>query len=339
VILDDVNLEREFPHIRRRLQELHMGFIFQDPSECNISVVREFYANWKPDARSHFVTVRGVEVQLTPSVINQLLGTADSPSDVLTAINISPPYQQIRHALSGAQSTAKWIRHGHRGYHQSYPYAHMNREARVWLKMVMNCLIPGLHFTEVTRDRVCLVYALMKDLPINVGAVLKSAMRKARVHRGRRYAFGGLITNLCRRAGVPEESVDYMAPLFTTPLDITKTKGPENMHGPTLTTAERNRRDEMIMARMFGLEMLRHRNGCRASTQEQLDEVATKYPLNEQAEALLGLGRAFIEPVWDDVPTDEDKRRTVSDSESDSEADEGDLLAIEGTGGNANMDE
>ncbi|KAH0712429.1 hypothetical protein KY289_008388 [Solanum tuberosum] len=297
VILDDVNLEREFPHIRRRLQELHMGFIFQDPSECNISVVREFYANWKPDARSHFVTVQGVE------------------------------------------STAKWIRHGHRGYHQSYPYAHMNREARVWLKMVMNCLIPGLHFTEVTRDRVCLVYALIKDLPINVGAVLKSAMRKARVHRGQRYAFGGLITNLCRRAGVPEETVDYMAPLFTTPLDITKTKGPENMHGPTLTTAERNRRDEMIMARMFGLEMLRHRNGCRASTQEQLDEVATKYPLNEQAEALLGLGRAFIEPVWDDVPTDEDKRRTMSDSESDSEADEVDLLAIEGTGGNANMDE
>uniref|UniRef100_M1D8X4 Putative plant transposon protein domain-containing protein n=1 Tax=Solanum tuberosum TaxID=4113 RepID=M1D8X4_SOLTU len=298
VILDDVNLEREFPHIRRRLQELHMGFIFQDPSECNISVVREFYANWKPDARSHFVTVRGVEVQLTPSTINQLLGTADSPADVLTAINISPPYQQIRHALSGAQSTAKWIRHGHRGYHQSYPYAHMNREARVWLKMVMNCLIPGLHFTEVTRDRVCLVYALMKDLPINVGAVLKSAMRKARVHRGRRYAFGGLITNLCRRAGVPEESVDYMAPLFTTPLDITKTKGPENMHGPTLTTAERNRRDEMIMALMFGMEMLRHRNGCRASTQEQLDEVAMKYPLNEQAEALLGLGRAFIEPHY-----------------------------------------
>ncbi|KAK4706776.1 hypothetical protein R3W88_033685 [Solanum pinnatisectum] len=60
----------------------------------------------------------------------------------------------------------------------------MNQEARVWLKIVMNYLILGLHFTEVTRDRVCLVYALMKDLPINVGTVLKSAMRKARVHRG-----------------------------------------------------------------------------------------------------------------------------------------------------------
>uniref|UniRef100_M1DET2 Putative plant transposon protein domain-containing protein n=1 Tax=Solanum tuberosum TaxID=4113 RepID=M1DET2_SOLTU len=74
VILDDVNLEREFPHIKRCLQELHMGFIFQDPSECNVSVVQEFYANWKPDARSHIVIVRGMEVPLTPSAINQILG-------------------------------------------------------------------------------------------------------------------------------------------------------------------------------------------------------------------------------------------------------------------------
>ncbi|KAG5609519.1 hypothetical protein H5410_020800 [Solanum commersonii] len=129
--------------------------------------------------------MRGVEVPLTPTALNQLLGTTDAPSNVLIGIDVSPPYQQIRHALCGAQSIAKWIRHGHRGYHQSYPYAHMNREARVWLKIVMNCLIPGLYFIEVTRDRVCLVYSLMKDLPINVGAVLKLAMRKARVHRCR----------------------------------------------------------------------------------------------------------------------------------------------------------
>ncbi|KAH0768966.1 hypothetical protein KY290_012947 [Solanum tuberosum] len=85
----------------RLLQELYMGFIFQDPSECNISVVREFYANWKPDALSHFVTVRGMEVPLTPSAINQILGIADASFDVLTGINISPPCQQIRHALCG----------------------------------------------------------------------------------------------------------------------------------------------------------------------------------------------------------------------------------------------
>ncbi|KAG5570514.1 hypothetical protein H5410_060280 [Solanum commersonii] len=61
---------------------------------------------------------------------------------------------------------------------------------------------------------------------------------------------------------------------------------------------------------------------------EQLDEIATRYPLNEQANALLGLGPVFFEPVWDDVPTDEDKRRTTSDSESDSDAEESDLWLL-----------
>lgn len=47
------------------------------------------------------------------------------------------------------------------------------------------------------------------------------------------YAFEGLITSLCRRERVPKDSVDYMEPLFTTPLDIKKTKGPKNMYDPS----------------------------------------------------------------------------------------------------------
>lgn len=58
---------------------------------------------------------------------------------------------------------------------------------------------------------------------------------------------------------------------------------------------------------MYGLEMLPHKNGCRASSQENLDEVAKKYPLNEHAMAMLGLGPDFFELVWDDVSNDEDK--------------------------------
>ncbi|KAG5620256.1 hypothetical protein H5410_005474 [Solanum commersonii] len=140
-----------------------------------------------------------------------------------------------------------------RGQTQRYGAKAITSKGKKWNSTQIGISIPiltcdsagreGMYFIEVMRDRVCLVYALMKDVPIKVGAVLKSDMRKARVHRGRRYAFGRLITNLCRQAGVPKESVDYIAPLFTTPLDVTKTKGPKNMHGPTLTTAERNRRD------------------------------------------------------------------------------------------------
>lgn len=88
------------------------------------------------------------------------------------------------------------------------------------------------------------MYALMMRLELNIGMVLKSAMRKARAHKGRRYVFGGIIIELCIRASVLMEVA---------------------MH-PILTTAQRSHWDEMIMARMFGLEMLRHTTSHRPST-------------------------------------------------------------------------
>lgn len=113
-----------------------------------------------------------------------------------------------------------------------------------------------------------------------MGPVLKSVIRKSKVHRGRRYAFGGLITRLGQNAGVPEEGLDYMALLIIVSIDVTKTKGPDTINGPTLTTTERNRRDDLIMARMYGLETLLHKNGFLASTSEQLAEVERQYPFN-----------------------------------------------------------
>ncbi|KAG5605227.1 hypothetical protein H5410_026719 [Solanum commersonii] len=65
----------------------------------------------------------------------------------------------------------------------------------------------------------------------------------------------------------------------------------------------------------------------------------TEYPLNEHAKAMLGLVPEFLEPVWEDVSTDVDKRRTMSDSESDSGKEEGEPLAIEGTAVNDGTDE
>lgn len=128
-----------------------------------------------------------------------------------------------------------------------------------------------------------------------------------------------------------------MEPLFTTPLNVSKTKGMKVVHGPTLTAAEHNKRDEIINAHMYGLKILRHRNECRVSLHEQLDKVASKYPLNEHVMTMLGLGHAYFETVWDDVPTDEDKIRSMSDSESHSAVDERELIALEETKDDADM--
>lgn len=79
-----------------------------------------------------------------------------------------------------------------------FPYALINREACVWHKIVCNYLIPKVHLIYVTRDHICLVYALMMQTNVNIGVVIKSVVRKARVHRGMSYAFSGLITRICR---------------------------------------------------------------------------------------------------------------------------------------------
>lgn len=48
--------------------------------------------------------------------------------------------------------------------------------------------------------------------------------------------------------------------------------------------------------------------------------------LNEHVEVILGMGPQLTEPVWDDIPTNYDKKRITSDRESDSDAEEGNLL-------------
>ncbi|KAH0686462.1 hypothetical protein KY284_017015 [Solanum tuberosum] len=291
------SLAHEFPQIRRQIRELCMEFIFADPDECNLHMVRKFYSNWTPEAQSHYVTVHGKNVPITPTYINDILGTPeDTDLVVLTRLNIYPPYQAVRHMLCGPQSIAQWTKHSEKRYHKSLPYARMLWETRVWLKVVMNYLIPGLHYTDITCDRVCLVYALMTGMKLNIGAIIKSSMRKARVHKEHRYAFCGLITKMCCVAGVPEENLDYMAPLYPASVDITRTKGPDTNFGPILTTAERHRRDELIMFRM-------------------------RYLLNYQAKALLGISPEFRELTENDILTDEENLRTGSDVESDSDED------------------
>ncbi|KAG5596044.1 hypothetical protein H5410_037276 [Solanum commersonii] len=280
----------------RRIQELQMKFIFNEPIECNLHMIREFYANWATEFRSHFVKVQGVDVTLTPAILNNIVGIPpDADSLVLTWLNIRPPYRAIRHTLYGPQSMVQWTKHNAKRFHQSLPYAYMIREARVWLKIMMNYLIPRLHYTDITRDRVCLVYALMTPSELNIDIVLKSCIRG---------------------------ELGLYGTTFPKAVDITKTKGPDNEFGPTLTTVERYYRDELIMARIYGLEILRHQNGCQASTDVQLRELERRYPLNAHAKATLGIGPEFHKLVDDDIPTDEDRLHTSSNVDSDFDTEE-----------------
>jgi len=113
----------------------------------------------------------------------------------------------------------------------------------------------------------------MTNNELNISVILKFSLRKAFVHRGCSYDFGSLITRVCHFVGVTKESLDYMAPQFLMPVNVTKTKGHNNEFCTTLTTAEWHRCNELNMAHMYGLEMLRYKNRCRAFSSEQIREV------------------------------------------------------------------
>lgn len=92
--------------------------------------------------------------------------------------------------------------------------------------------------------------------------------------------------------------------------------------GPVLTTPERAHRDELIMARMYGLEILRYQTGGHPSTPEKLQDVKVRYPLNTDAKEALGIGLRFVEPMEDDVPTDPREAHNESDSVDEDIADD-----------------
>ncbi|MCD7462704.1 hypothetical protein HAX54_049138 [Datura stramonium] len=174
--------------------------------EFNLNMAREFLANWDPKERSN-------QVKVLPAVLNRLLGSPTINPYLFKNLILRSPYREIRHTLSGPNSIAQWA-HNQKGYHVSFPYAYMTREARIWLRIVCACLVPEKYMTHVTWERVCLVYVLMTGIPINVGPQIE------------------------------EELVDYWDRYDPKEIDVINTKDPEGIHGPVLSIDEEQARVE-----------------------------------------------------------------------------------------------
>lgn len=170
----------------------------------------------------------------------------------------------------------------------------MNRDVRVSTKIVMHILIPSLYFTNVTRDRVCVVYALMSGTNINFGVVLKSSMQKVQVHRGHRYSFRDLITTFCRYTGVLEKPLDNRPDICAMPYSVTNIKESNISFSSTMTSQERAHRDDLIMGQMYRLEILCYWTRRCSSTDVELYQMELQYPLNNHAKAVMGIGPEIL---------------------------------------------
>lgn len=122
---------------------------------------------------------------------------------------------------------------------------------------------------------------------------------------------------------------------------MTNIKGLDVSFGPVLANQVRAHRDELIMAHMYGLEILIHRTEGRPSTEAKLRQAKVQYSLNDHVNVVLGIGPHFFEPVKDYVTTDPKHTRETSDLDEDDDPAEEPPLHIHGapTFPPANMEE
>lgn len=92
------------------------------------------------------------------------------------------------------------------GLHDKYfPLFCLCAEGLVWFKFVSSHLLPCLHISDVTWDRVVLVYAIMTRVPIDVGMFINDAMLRTTSHWSFGLKFPSLITTLFREADMVVE--------------------------------------------------------------------------------------------------------------------------------------
>ncbi|MCD9559431.1 hypothetical protein HAX54_017388, partial [Datura stramonium] len=100
------------------LQCYGLCWVTNQEGKCNLNIMREYFANWKPKERTNQVKIKGQIVNFTSVALNRLLGTPiiepqpmkdlilRPPIGKLDILILRPPYREIIHTLNGPNSIA-----------------------------------------------------------------------------------------------------------------------------------------------------------------------------------------------------------------------------------------
>nr|GMD98884.1 uncharacterized protein LOC109185573 [Ipomoea batatas] len=177
------------------------------PSDALNYIVREFYANAKDGAETHRCIVRGVAVDFSPTAINAYYGTTNHRG-----------YDYYHRDLRSGNITQADLDTIARSFHQDAEWNIRNEVAvhmdyrfffpldRAITDFVRAKLIPNLHRGNVKRDLVFLTYCIKEHKTIDIGRFISRSISDIAQTEAKTRCFLGhpsLITELCRRAGVP----------------------------------------------------------------------------------------------------------------------------------------
>ena len=170
----------------------------QPPHPAAMSVVREFYAN----LASHVVKkvrVRGVLVDFSAESINHYYNLDHVPSEPFHRLYERPDYPEVIRVLTYGRGEWKLNSEGHAVHFKAKHLAYI---PKVWHHFITSRLISTANVCEVTAKHALLNYAIIQDIPFDVGLVIEDTIlhnRDVKMNLG--YPF--LIYGLCKRVGVP----------------------------------------------------------------------------------------------------------------------------------------
>ena len=145
------------------------------------------------------VRVRGILFDFSAKSINSFYSLDHVPSEPFNRLYEHPDYPEVIRVLTNGRGEWKINSAGHAVHFKA---KHLAFIPKVWHHFITSCLIPTTNVCEVTAKRALLNYAIIQDIPFDVGQVIEDAIlhnRDAKMNLGHPF----LIFGLCKRVEVP----------------------------------------------------------------------------------------------------------------------------------------
>ncbi|OIT35227.1 hypothetical protein A4A49_07435 [Nicotiana attenuata] len=204
---DDGKLARKYSGIYINIRYLGFESLFHPGKSMNVNMVKEFYAKWQPETSLdavYEVQVRGKMIPFSSHVINHIMGFVEYSHKLFQRLLRRPPYPDIKRQLCGVDSSATWTRDVNE-FHKDMKKSNFQHPTRVILRLINAKIMPTHNDTNVSRLKVCLIYAILTRMKFDLGKIMLKHMARVRPLLARRLYFPSMITRLLRTHHVDEE--------------------------------------------------------------------------------------------------------------------------------------